>query len=762
MTDMARERDSLPFLHRGSSAPAHSAVLVLAVGSGVGAAFAGCRPTGTPVLDPVYTAVFAALVTYACSRASKEALLIFAGVAVVMSRTWLEIPAVLALAVAFSSVFSDTPDDWRGALVGALGVETVVRWPPVAFHGSTALVAAVAALVPAVSARSRASARTRRVSSWILVGGLGAGVILTFPMLIAGLLSVSHVTSGAREAKVALRQVEDGTAASATGELSAATTNFESASSRLGSWWTELSRAVPVVAQQRQSLAVATAAAGQLTAEAERDAPALDYHQLDYHQGQIDLGAVSAMLNPVRRLDSVMRRAEVQVDGVRTSWLVGPLQSRLSGLRGDLDRATATTDLAAQAIPVVPAMLGADGPRHYFLAFMTPSESRALGGIVGAYGELTAIDGHISLTVSGPDDTFNAGLPANGATLTGPADYLARYGQFHPAQFIQDVTFSPDLPTVSQVIAQMAPQAGLDPIDGVLVMDPAGLAPLLRITGPVSVPGLPEPLTAQNADTVLLEQQYLLFGNIDTEQAQRHDLLQAVVKAAFGEILHGTLPGPRGLSQQLEPQVLAGNIGFWSMHADEQPLVRRLHLDDAFPRTSGDDVLAITTQNAGANKIDAYVHETISDRVSYNPGSGSTTAQVTLTLHNDAPSAGLPPIVIDNSTDGRVPVGAAYTWVSIYSPLELSSVFLDGTRFALDQGRELGLNVFSNWVTVPSGSTIRVEVTLTGRLRVGHPYQLELRLQPTANVVGASVSVDQDGRVSVWNPADRVDQTRAF
>ena len=75
-------------------------VLALAVSAGIGAAVADCKPTGTSVVDPLYTALFAVFVTCACSRASRKTLLIFSVVAVAMSRTWLEVPAGAALLIA--------------------------------------------------------------------------------------------------------------------------------------------------------------------------------------------------------------------------------------------------------------------------------------------------------------------------------------------------------------------------------------------------------------------------------------------------------------------------------------------------------------------------------------------------------------------------------------------------------------------------------------------------------------------------------------
>ena len=134
-------------------------VLALALAAGIAAATAGCRPTGTPIVDPLYTALFAAFVTYVSSRASRETLLVLSVVAVVMSRAWLELPAAAALLIAVGSMFPRHSRRRVGALIGTLGVETLIRWPPIVFHGSTAAISA-AVLVPLfVSAYRRISDR---------------------------------------------------------------------------------------------------------------------------------------------------------------------------------------------------------------------------------------------------------------------------------------------------------------------------------------------------------------------------------------------------------------------------------------------------------------------------------------------------------------------------------------------------------------------------------------------------------------------------
>jgi len=745
-------------------------VLALAVAAGVAAAAAGCRPTGTRILDPVYSAVFAALVTYVCSRASRETLLVFSAAAVIMSRTWLEIPAAAAVLIAFSSVLPQHSRRRVGALVGALGVETLLRWPPVAFDGSTSVVAG-AVLVPVfLSAFRRASTaqRGRAKRALALIGFVA--VVLSVPLVVAGALAGSEISTGQHAADAALSDVSNGASASATSRLRVATAAFEDASSTLGSWWTSVAAVVPAVAQQRRALAGGAATARDLLAVAEHVAPNLDYHELSYHKGQVDLSRITAMLGPAQRLDISLSQARTHLDHVRSPWLIWGIQSRLRSFDQSLTRAQSSTALAVKAIPQVPNMLGAQRPRHYFLAFVSPAESRGLDGIVGAYGELTAANGHVSLTVSGPVSgpapSLDAALPSTGGTLTGLPEFMARYGQYDPEKYFQDVTFSPDFPTVAEVISQLYPQAGGVHLDGVIMVDPYALARLLSITGPITVPGLTQPLTSHNAATILLKGQYLTETASDAAaQNARHDLLQDALHVTFQRLVNGSLPSPKVLSHDLEPAVLSGRIAFWSAHSNDAPLVQALHLDDAFPPADGGDLLAVTEQNSGANKIDAYLHESTTDHIVVDPGAGTVNATVRITLRNDAPASGLPPIVIDSPDAPGTPPGANYCLLSIYTPYPFERVTLDGRPTTVSVGTELGMNVYSQWVLVPPKSTATLALSLRGQTTPGSPYVLHLRLQPAANpnrfqatLTSSTTGASQE----TWTAGPNVNQVHVF
>ncbi len=741
-------------------------VLLLAVAAGVAAMAAGCRPTGTHFIDPLLAALFAALVTCVCSRASRETLLLFSAVVLVMSRGWLELPAATALLIAFASMFPRYSRRRVGALIGALGVEVLLRWPSTTFHGFTAVVA-VAVLVPVFISAYRhlsTTGRQRAKKVALLTGTLA--IVLTAPVVLAVALARTDITAGQRAAQTAFDDVSSGNVAEATPQLRTAGADIEDVSSTLGSWWTSVSRLVPVVAQQRQALVTGAATAQYLVAAAAREVPSLDYRALKYDHGQIDLGRISAMLGPARTLEASLSVATARLAGLRSPWLLGPIQSRLATFDKTLGRARSNADLVVKAIPVVPDMLGAAGPQHYFLAFVSPSESRGLDGIVAAYGELTAVHGHISLTVSGPVESLNNALPHGGGALRGLTDFMARYGQFDPGRFFQDATYSPDFPTVAEVISQLYPQAGGDQVDGVLMVDPYGLARLLSITGPVSVPGLPLPLTSHNASEVLLKGQYLT----GLAQSSRHDVLQLALHATFQRLVNGSLPGPRTLSNKLEPAVLDGRLAFWSAHSIDRPLLAALHLDDAFPKAKDGDLLAVTTQNADGNKIDAYLHTAIADHVTFNPTTGAESAEVQVTLTNDAPATGLPPLVIDSPSVPGLAPGTNETWLSIYSPLSFDEGTVDGTPSTMSATRELGVWAYSTYIDVPPHASVTLRMRLIGQMASGSSYRLSVQLQPSANPERARVVVTPanpwnlaaSSGPPVWNLGSAVRQDKVF
>ena len=731
---------------RSSRTASQLLVVVLAVAAGIGAALAGCHPTGTAIADAIESAAFAVSFTLLTSRSSRGIWLAVGVATIFMARGWLLVPALATMGVAFSSVFMSRTRRRVGAVVGALGVQVVLRWSPEFFHGFPTLVASTLVLILAISAWRGSAPRTQRTALFVL-GGLGAAAVaVSLPIVITTLLVRGEALAGEAAAKAALTNIGSGSPAAITGDLERAASDENAAAAALGSWITAGARVVPLVAQQARFLTGTLTSAARAAAVGAHQAPAIDYRRLGYHHGRIDLARLAQMEGPMRILDRQLDTTHRQLAGLDSSWLAGPLEHRAVSLNTEIGRAQHSADLAVEAAQVLPAMLGGDGVRRYFVAFMSPSESRGYDGFVGSYGVLTADDGHVSLSQSGQSSALETLLPPGGATLRGVSGFLARYGKFDPGEYVRDATYSPDFPTVASVLSQEYSQTGGVPVDGVLAIDPYGLAAFLHFTGPIAVPGLPVPLTAQNAAKVLLKEQYTTFDAGETnEYLLRHDFLQAALHVAFDKLVSGNLPAPKTLSAVLDPAVVAGRISFWSFHRSEQPLLRQLGIDGSFPATHGGDLLAVTTQNTGPNKIDAFLHTSVLDHVTFDPGNGDVSSEVTVTLKNDAPASGLPPIVIDSPTDPGLAPGTNRTWLALYSPLTFEKASFNGAPESMSAGVELGVRAYSAYVDVPPGATVTLRVQLAGRVASRDLFAMSVRPQPAVNPERDAVEVTPAG-----------------
>ena len=274
--------------------------------------------------------------------------------------------------------------------------------------------------------------------------------------------------------------------------------------------------------------------------------------------------------------------------------------------------------------------------------FTTPSEARS-SGFIGNWGILTVDHGALALTGFGRTTELNPPFDQAPHTISGPADYLARYGAYQPERDWRSVTMSPDFPTVAKVAEELAPQSGLGPIDGVIAVDPEGIAALLKLTGPVAVAGRDEPLTAENAAAFLLRGQYEELNN-----PTRIDYLDEAGHAVADRLTHGSLPGLRTVGHVLGTAVKQGHILLQANDPTAEHLFRRLGASGTLVPSTGDYV-GLTTQNWSGNKIELFLDRSLRYDVHVDPGTGEERATATITLVNRAPTTGEPDYLIGAS-----------------------------------------------------------------------------------------------------------------
>lgn len=682
--------------------------------------------------------LLAVAVTLAAAKSRRWTWLFLAGVcSVAASGRVLTIVGLVALAVALAAAFGDVRRRPLGALVGALAVQVLLRLSIEAPLGATAAIAAVAVAPVLVSGLLRCTDETRRRIRTVALVAMAACLLAGVGLAVAVFQSRQDVSQATAEARDGFNAARDRNGELAVERLYAASTHFTAANDRLNSPWAMPARLVPILGHQAQVIETMTAQGAALADTAASATADADIDALEFNDGRIDLGLLQQFEGPLERSTAALQASAEAVDRTDSPWVLGPLRTRVDAFDRQVQEALPQAELASTAVRLAPDLLGGRAPRHYFIAFTQPAESRGLGGFVGNFGELTATDGKLDLARSGRIGELRSATDPATRHISGPADYLARYGRFQPQDFLQDVTLSPDFPSVAEVFAELYPQAGGQAVDGVIVVDPVALAAFLNFTGPIQVAGLDQALSSENAADILMRRQYLTFQD---DESQRVDFLDEASRVTFEKLTSGDIPGPRQAADVLDPVVDAGRLAVYSIHPKEQALFERVGADGALPPVGDGDFVSLVSQNHANNKIDIFLHRSLDYRARFDPSTGQVDATATIHLTNDAPAEGLPQAVIGNNDRG-LPFGTNDVNLSLYSPLGFDGATLDGQPLSMESQRERGRWVYSAIVRLGPGSSADLVIDLAGQITPDTVYSLTVAPQPLVNPDDITVTV---------------------
>jgi hypothetical protein len=694
-------------------------------------------------MDAIIEAGFSFAVVLAASRSRRLPTIWMAGIAGVVAIGSDPVGVafgVLSLVGAIYTAFTPTRYRLAGALVGLVASQALLRGSTYGFLGLPTLVGAVAVIPVFVSAWRIARTKERRVAKWVAIG-IGA-------FLVVGAAGAAVATYEARprleaasdSAESALDLLKAGDMDAAAEQFSRAQFEFNRASSDLDGPLGYLGRGVPVVAQQLEALRRVSAAGEQLGASASAAASTADWGELTADGGTVDLDLVRTMQEPLANSSAAIDGALATVADVRSPWLLAPLSDQLDSLETRLIDAGEQADIAAQGVANAPALLGGDGARRYLVAFATPGETRNAGGFVGAYALVEADDGSLAVVETGNTmGDLRLPTPQQGE-LRLTDDWQRRYGGYRVGEFPGNLSASPDWPTDAAVAAQIYERASDGtPIDGVIYADPAALAALLELTGPVEVPSLRRTFTADDVQRYLLLDQYVEFDTAGAN-AERKEALGDVARAVFDALVSRPLPGLRTLTDVLGPAVAQGHLRIASLGPDaERTFLRDADVDGSWVATDGSDLVSVRSANRGLNKIDYFLRRTIDVDTSYDPGTGAVQSTITVGLTNDAPDSGLPRYVIGN--EFGQPTGTNRQIVTLYTPLGLTGVTVDGQPSGVQYQDELGLRTYGVPLDIPPGATVTITWQIAGAIAPGPDYRLDLLPQPLVNDDQLSVKV---------------------
>ena len=719
-------------------------IFAIAAVAAVAAAFAPAAPTGIDVFDVLERALFAAIVTLFAANSRRWTWLILAGTATALAGSiWVFLLGLVALGFAVhAAVRTNRRDRTTGALIGALSIQALLRTTDVGFFGFTALATGVVVTIVLVSGyRTMRSRNRRRVR-------IASGVLFVFVVLsslgfaITALRAKSPIDGGIHLAQLGLDSAMQAHQGAAATNWAASNRFFVQARNILDNPLSKTAYAIPVLSQHAQLATTAAGSGADITATAARAASVAPYRTLRAADGTFDLKQIATMEQPVAKTAASMTRARTDLDAVTNPWLVDKVRGQVGNYRDQLDRAIPEARRALGALRAAPELLGGNGTRRYLLLFANPAEARGMGGFIGAWAELDATNGHLELVRSGKMGELNDATDPNSRKITGEPEYLRRYGYLQPARYLQNISASPDFPTVARVAEQLYPQVGGHKVDGVMYIDPIALASLLKLTGPVKAEGIPMPLTSKNAADFLMHGQYIEFpGTTD-----RSDLLSNAARATFDALTHRSLPSVSTITDTLSPMVRDRRLLASVTDQTSDRYLSSVGLTGKFPRPGDTDLLSVRVSNGSANKVDYYLHQLTGYEVGHDPKTGQTRATVDLRLTNDAPAGGQPSYVLGNpdtrsgNTNGE-PFGSEDVQFSVYSPLHPQSMVIDGKKVGIQVERELGYWVATQTVNVPPGGRVTISLDLSGKIDVGKSYPLTVVPQATANVGATLVRV---------------------
>ena len=272
-------------------------------------------------------------------------------------------------------------------------------------------------------------------------------------------------------------------------------------------------------------------------------------------------------------------------------------RAELQAKTSDISRLLHNTALAAR---LAPSMMGADGPRTYFIGFQTNAEARGTGGLLGGFGILRFDNGKPSIDKLGPDTELNkAYRPID----LGP-DYAAQYGLTDPTTDFRDSNLSSHFPYAAQIWKSMWEQQSGTKVDGVIAIDPVALSYVLGAVGPVTMPD-GETITKDNVVELTESTAYIRFAADNNARKQYlQDVASQVVKKMTGRV-----QSPRQLLDALGKAVSEGRIAVWSSSPTEQQVLEQTALAHEVPDDPA-PYAAVVINNLGGKQARLLSDET--------------------------------------------------------------------------------------------------------------------------------------------------------
>jgi hypothetical protein len=339
--------------------------------------------------------------------------------------------------------------------------------------------------------------------------------------------------------------------------------------------------------------------------------------------GRIRLDRIRAIARTISDVRKEIRAARDELKAVDLDNL--PARARRA-VRDGVDKAQKTNELLADVedgFAILPAVLGADGPRTYVLGMQNSAEQRGTGGALLQFAVFTIDDGKPEfLRKSGT--VYDVDQDRQQLTIPLPEDawYVAGIPD---AQRFGNANWSPDWPLsaeltidYAQASAALLPEeiaetVPIDDVDGFIAVDPIAMEKLMPGVGPYTA-GEGENKTVYVTANRLVE--FVLY------KAYAKYPIQAIRRARLRDIVDGFYENvfkpkhPTELIDGFGSALAEKHMQIWMTDRAEQAFIEQMDWDGGIRVARDSDYLYVVEQNVGGNKFDYFSENTTTMDVS--------------------------------------------------------------------------------------------------------------------------------------------------
>jgi hypothetical protein len=453
-----------------------------------------------------------------------------------------------------------------------------------------------------------------------------------------------------------------------------------------------------------------------------------------YQGGHIDAQLLRDKEPELNKISADAMRVDATAGAISEPTYFSTLRDARSELQAQTREITRMLENTAIAARLAPSMMGADGPRTYFMGFQTNAEARGTGGLLGAFGILRFDNGTATVdNVAANDELHGPFAPID----LGP-EYDTQYGFTNPSTDSRNSNQSSHFPYAAQIWKSMWAQQSGTNVDGAIAIDPVALSYILGAVGPITMADF-EVVTKDN---VVKLTESTAYSRFPTDQRARQKYLQDIANAVVKKMT-GRIESPRMLLDALGKAVSERRIAVWSSSPADQKLLEETPLAHVIPDDQA-PYAEVVINNLGGNKMDYYLKEEI-EYAADGCDEDKRKSTVTIRLTNTAPTKSLPDYVA-NSVGLRpeilidVPSGTMVSSVRLLATKDatLVSALANGQRAPVFTGTERGHPSFEIQVVIPPGQSGELTFHLSEPTSPGAP---RVPVQPLVDTVTPVIRV---------------------